>query len=475
MSTKKIIKINPEVFNMGGQKTKKQREKRERPSPSLIINSNSLKKHLLNRIKEHKIKEKSELDEQNPNKGKDKNIGGGKQEEEMDEFYDSIHYLSSLSKKHKENNEKLKYDTNIQKNRESLARKTVKNPNIYVNPSQSSSSSSSSSFISPSPKPPQPNPQIQTYHNTSSPSTMHQNMPFVNLELPEELKEPFKTTDIDSFIEGIKLNYGVDNSVPYGCLKGGVKPTYRNWNLTKKHIPSAPSVPSIPQIIPDKPVVISERERKLDILKNRMKKQQEDDKLEKIMISQNLINVPNSSIDVPEFSLSHQRNPNKENEPKIESFTLTPSTVNSGVQSLQTDANRVDANITDANIVDANIVDANIADANIIINNKPIVEKQFIKKTIKRKYTLGKSKLYRKVSILIKDKNTRKNVINAHKELKKKSINDVKKYLKEHGLIKAGSNAPNDVVRKIYESSMLTGDIINKNKDTLLHNFLSDA
>jgi hypothetical protein len=296
---------------------------------------------------------------------------------------------------------------------------------------------------------------------------MHQNMPFVNLELPEELKEPFKTTDINSFIEGIKLNYGVDNSVPYGCLKGGVKPTYRNWNLTKKYIPS---IPSIPQIVPDKPAVISERERKLDILKNRMKKQQEDDKLEKIMISQNLINVPNSSSDVPEFSLSPLRNPNKENEPKNESFTLTPSTVNSGVQSPQKDAN-----VIDANVIDANVIDANIVETKLIINDKPIVEKQFIKKTIKRKYTLGKSKLYRKVSILIKDKNTRKNVINAHKELKKKPINDIKKYLKEHGLIKAGSNAPNDVVRKIYESSMLTGDIINKNKDTLLHNFLSDA
>lgn len=426
MSTKKIIKINPELFNMGSEKTKKQREKRERPSPSLIINSNSLKKQLLNRIKEHKIKEKSELDEQNPNKSKDKNIGGGKQEEEMDEFYDSIHYLSSLSKKHKENNEKLKYDTNIQKNRESLARKTVKNPNIYVTPSNSNSGVKSPQSSQTSPKPPtivHPNPQIQTYHNISS----HQNMPFVNLELPEELKETLTPTDNGSFIERIKLNYGVDNSVPYGCLKGGVKPTYRNWNLTKKHIPS---VPVIPQIILDKPVVISERERKLDILKNRMKKQQDDDKLEKIMISQNLINIPS-----------------QENEP----FILTDT------------------------IVDANIVDTNIVDTKLIINDKPIVEKQFIKKTIKRKYTLGKSKLYRKVSILIKDKNTRKNVINAHKELKKKPINDVKKYLKEHGLIKAGSNAPNDVVRKIYESSMLTGDIINKNKDTLLHNFLSDA
>ena len=94
---------------------------------------------------------------------------------------------------------------------------------------------------------------------------------------------------------------------------------------------------------------------------------------------------------------------------------------------------------------------------------------------MKRKYTLGKSKLYRRVSILIKDKTTRKNVMNAHKELKKKTINEVKKYLKERGLIKVGSNAPNDVIRKIYESSMLTGDVTNKNKETLLHNFLSDT
>jgi uncharacterized membrane-anchored protein len=84
---------------------------------------------------------------------------------------------------------------------------------------------------------------------------------------------------------------------------------------------------------------------------------------------------------------------------------------------------------------------------------------------------LGRSQIKKTVSVLIKDKGTRKKILMAQKDLKRKNKNKIKIYLKEHNLIKTGSNAPNDVLRKLYESAMLTGEITNSNVDTLLHNF----
>ncbi len=96
------------------------------------------------------------------------------------------------------------------------------------------------------------------------------------------------------------------------------------------------------------------------------------------------------------------------------------------------------------------------------------------KKYTKRTYTLGKAKDTNNVGVLIKSNNDRRIVQEEIDKLKNVSLKEVKDYLRKHCLIKVGSNAPNDVLRKIYEDSILSGEINNKTKGTLLHNYMNE-
>ena len=96
------------------------------------------------------------------------------------------------------------------------------------------------------------------------------------------------------------------------------------------------------------------------------------------------------------------------------------------------------------------------------------------KTTTKRRFKLGKDSKKKVVSVLIKNNNTRRKVKHELGELKRTPLFDVKQYLKNHGLLKVGSSAPPDVLRKIYEQSVLTGDVFNMGKDTLIHNYMND-
>jgi hypothetical protein len=380
MSTiKKTIQINPELFSISSNKTRKNREKKEKPVKP-FISPNILKNKLLNRIKEHKRKENESLEKKKSLKPSIETNNHVKEKDSLydinqytDEFNDSIQYLQSISKQKKLDNEKEIYEKKMQKKKEELQNKTLKNTHSY------------------------------------------QSSPFVNIDLPEDLREPLISVSKE------QLTVPKDD-IPYGILKGGIKPTYREWNKTKRNLEVND---------PNSAIVLTEREKRLHLLKEKIKQKQTQiqtpipsslETMENLIITQPLIQKPITSPQ-PIINTTNTTNHPTDETTEIESPQI----------------------------------------------------KRKIKKTIRRKYTLGKSKIKKSVAVLIKDRHTRKKIITAQKELKKKPIQDVKKYLREHNLIKVGTNAPNDVIRKMYETAMLTGEITNNNKDILLHNFVADV
>ena len=109
-----------------------------------------------------------------------------------------------------------------------------------------------------------------------------------------------------------------------------------------------------------------------------------------------------------------------------------------------------------------------------IHNKPPPKKKKYRKKIIKRNFTIGRSKKYPKVSVLVSNKTIRKNIYTNKTLLQQTSIEDIKKYLIKRGFIKVGSIAPNNVLRKMYESVMtICGDVYNHNSNNLLYNYFN--
>ncbi|NBP66617.1 MAG: hypothetical protein EBU66_18465 [Bacteroidetes bacterium] len=94
-----------------------------------------------------------------------------------------------------------------------------------------------------------------------------------------------------------------------------------------------------------------------------------------------------------------------------------------------------------------------------------------IRKTHKKRFRIGKHDNV--VGVLLKNKQTQRHIQSQHLTLKQKSIGEIRKHLYDHHLLKIGSNAPPDVLRRMYEDSILTGDVKNTNDGVLLHNFMS--
>jgi hypothetical protein len=392
MSTKKTIQINPELFKMAGNKTKKNRERRELTLKPLV-SPNNLKDKLLKRIKEHKTNEiKGPSATTHSSSNKDDTY--------TDEFYGAIDYLSGISKK--------------QKQQKALNNKTLKN-------------------------------------HTPLPVTQN---PYISLELPPELQETVRPTTFVS-PDVFRVNYKQDD-IPYGCLKGGHKKTYREWKgLTTPteptHVADIVRPPTPPKknvgILLDGATEIKtepsasqtlSREERLEQIKNKLKKLQDHETSEKMK-------------DIENFNAMEKE--------------LTKS---------------VDSECKLDELPDFDEIKSVMPDIESLINQRnDQIEKDnpktYLKKTVRRKFTLGRSDKLKRVAVLIKDRQTRKNIINTQKELKKTNITDVRKYLRQHGIIKVGTTCPPDILRKTFEAAVLTGEVTNTNKETLLHNFLNET
>jgi hypothetical protein len=137
---------------------------------------------------------------------------------------------------------------------------------------------------------------------------------------------------------------------------------------------------------------------------------------------------------------------------------------------------------SNASIIDAKITEglkrmSELKQSDAILNsikNKYRPKRMMQRKTVRRTYKIGRSTVLPRIAVLVSNKTIRNNTTTKTQLLKQTSIQDVKKHLIQRGLIRVGCTTPNDVLRKMYESTMLIcGDVQNHNADNLLYNFVN--
>lgn len=221
----------------------------------------------------------------------------------------------------------------------------------------------------------------------------------------------------------------------YGCLKNGSLPTYRMWkNQTMKHLPSVPqfsggSAASIPDT-PISPAIIPSH-------------------------SPN-ITITGSGETAPIGGA-----------PKTSAYSsTTPIRFRSDIQGA-----------TPQQASQRELIGDTRAHQSFRQNKqrfKKRVKRQKQKRILRRTFRLGKSKHYPNVSVLVSNRTIRNTITTKAQLLKQTPIEEIRKTLIKKGLIKVGTTAPNDVLRKMYESvSLLRGDIQNHNPENLLYNYFN--
>ena len=358
----KKITLDPNYLALSGsrKKTRKERSKKiMNPQPSINKNSKTLRKKLIEKIRNYQNKQdelKTETTEELTDNDDSLNS----------EFNTSVEFLKSLSDKKEKRERKKKSSKNLRQS--SNMNQDIK---ISTSPFTDQESSDASSIEKPS--------EI----SDKKPSEFSQQT------VPEKQDAPASLDDKKIHPSPLHATTMKHKQPEYSCLKGGSRPTYREWKKkTQKNI---------------------------------------DDNNENIHIK---ISIPD---DNPLKTTTQQSERSKALEKIKQDFIE---------QSEHTAPKKV--------------------------KKKCVAHRKI--RTVK--YKLGKSG--KGVAVLVKNTDTRRKIKHEISLLKKKAITEVKQYLRDKNLLKVGSDAPNDVLRQMYEQSILSGEVQNKSDENLMHNFMSD-
>ncbi len=282
-----------------------------------------------------------------------------------------------------------------------------------------------------------------------------------NLEKKNKEKKKKKHTQKIPFVEvSMDLPNNLEKNEPsYGCLKNGNKPTYNQLNKTQKRENSG------------KRITISLENNDSD--DNPREKKQTNNVEENIEVKTDFEELIDKKIENINAIETNTNNTINNIEPlesiitdnNIETINL-PKDLKSTINENENTIISINENLIDSN---SNINSNSNSLTEIDITKLPKINRV----TRKKKYILGKKKDSKQVGILLKNRETQKNVKAEVSSLKSKSIQEIKDYLRKKNLIKLGSESPNDVLRKLYEDSILAGDVQNDNSEVLMHNFLN--
>lgn len=256
-------------------------------------------------------------------------------------------------------------------------------------------------------------PSENIYHENQHNRTMknYNNYENVNLELPKELSNHDMTSFIDSNRNNVQEKDGITLQSPqYGCMKNGSLPTYRTW-------------------------------------KNQTQK----------CLPTN--NVTNEMSQIANINTNIQQNNSIENvEVVVEKPRVASMNELSNMSNIPQKINTMKQT------------------QKLLKENADEIKREYklLKKKKRRRYTIGRSKSIPKVGVLVSNKTMRKDIDTKKTLLQQTPISEIKKYLIKGGFIRVGSIAPNNVLRKMYESvKMICGNVTNHNSKNLLYNYFN--